>query len=67
MKAGSIQRNIKSLVVFIVVSALFIAALSQFNWDVFEMIAWIANKIIEAINRLADYFISLPFFREIFK
>ena len=38
MKKGGIFKNIKALIVFIVLSALFLAALSQFNWDVFEMI-----------------------------
>lgn len=66
MKKGGIFKNIKALIVFIVLSALFLAALSQFNWDVFEMITWCLNKIWEAITRLTDYFANLPFFRSIF-
>lgn len=66
MKKGGIFKNIKALIVFIVLSALFLAALSQFNWDVFEMITWYLNKILEAITRLANYFAHLPFFRSIF-
>lgn len=66
MKKGGIFKNIKALIVFIVLSALFLAALSQFNWDVFEMITWCLNKIWEAITRLENYFAHLPFFRSIF-
>lgn len=66
MKKGSIAKNIKALIVFIILSALFLAALSQFNWDVFELATWCVEKIWEAIDRLAKYFANLPFFRSIF-
>lgn len=64
---SKIGQNIKSLIVFIVLAALAIAVLSQFNYDIIEFVVWCWKHIVDWVIRLAGYFVSLPVFRAFFK
>lgn len=64
---SKIGQNIKSLIVFIVLAALAIAVLSQFNYDIIEFFVWCWKHIVDWVIRLAGYFVSLPVFRAFFK
>lgn len=44
---NKIGQNIKSLIVFIILAALAIAVLSQFNYDIIEFFVWCWNHIVD--------------------
>lgn len=55
-----------SLIIFIILAALFMAVLRQFDGDIVEAFEWIFNWIADLINRVADKFSEMPGFRNIF-
>lgn len=57
---------IVSLIIFIILAALFMAVLRQFDGDIVEAFEWIFNWIADLINRVADKFSEMPGFRNIF-
>lgn len=57
---------IVSLIIFVIIAALFLAVLRQFNGDVVEACEWIVTWIVDLVNKVADKFSEMPGFRDIF-
>lgn len=49
-----VKRIIRSVFIFIVVSAVFITILRVFGWDVFGFADWVCNATMYAISHLSD-------------
>lgn len=64
---GSIFKHIKALISFIVIVAIFLAILWQFNFDFFAAVSWFVNFVIDMILKLANLIANMPFFRGIFQ
>lgn len=45
---------IKGILIFIVVSAVTLAVLRAFGWDLFGVVEWVCHFTLYAVTRLAD-------------
>ena len=62
-----IFKNINEIISFIVIAAIFLAILWQFNFDFFAAVSWFVNFVIDMILKLANLIANMPFFRGIFQ
>lgn len=66
-KRRGLSGAIVSLFIFVIVAALFMAVLRQFNGDIVEAGNWIFTWIAGLVNKVADKFSEMPGFRDIFQ
>lgn len=63
----SISKGIKALIVFILLAGVVLAVLPLFDWDIFKFGEWAIDKVIYAIERVAEYLLGRETFVKIFK
>ena len=64
-KKGGLTSQIGRLVYFIIISAIFLALLSRFDWDIILMFKWILSGIWNIIITLADIIAGNKSFRQL--
>ena len=65
-RRGGIVSQIMGIIFILILLGLALAVLRQFDWDFGAVITWTGEKIVEFVDKIANYFTSLPTFRKLF-